>query len=200
MVWVQPCGDYQTNCYILKAGDKELIIDPGFEACSWIEKVIKNPVAIINTHGHFDHIWDNQKVKKLFNIPLICHKSDAYMLESDIFGLKMPTSKPDILIERDCVLDIGGAKLEFMHFPGHTEGSMAVIYENRLFSGDFIFRGTIGRVDLPGSDSKKMVDSIKKVLTLKQDYHIYPGHGSLTTLEAERANLLSWIDYLEKEV
>lgn len=197
MIRVQPCGDYQTNCYILKVENKEFIIDPGLNACEWIEKTVKNPIAIINTHGHFDHVWDNQKVKELLNIPIICHKDDAYMLENDIFGFGMPVSKPDILIESDCAMELGGVKLDFMCFPGHTEGSMAIIYENRFFSGDFIFRNSIGRVDLPGSDPKKMIESIKKATVLKQNYDIHPGHGNSTTLDSERAGLLFWIESLE---
>jgi len=197
MIKIKPCGAYQTNCYVLKIDQKEFIIDPGVDAYSWLKNIVTNPLAIINTHGHFDHVWDNAKVSKEFNIPIVCHRGDENMLGQDLFGLGTPSSNADIVVEGDGEFEFEGVKFGFLSFPGHTEGSMAIIYEDKFFSGDFLFRGSIGRVDLPGSDSKKMVESIRKVLSLQKNYEIYPGHGNSTTLQEERQNLGSWIDSLE---
>jgi len=77
------CGAYETNCYIVKLKDKELIIDPGVGAYDWIKDTISNPVAILNTHGHFDHVWDNDKISKEYDIPIYCPKDDVFMLKND---------------------------------------------------------------------------------------------------------------------
>lgn len=192
-VQVKPFGSYQTNCYILKIDGKEFIIDPGVGAAEWIEKNISNPAAIINTHGHFDHIWDNKKLRERLKVPLICAKSDAFLLKEDIFGLGTTPSTPDITVEADGELELEGIRLHFTLFPGHTPGCMAVIHEEDFFSGDFVFQNSIGRTDLPYSKPDDMIKSIQKLLALETDYIIHPGHGNSTSLNAERENLGFWL-------
>lgn len=196
-VQVKPFGAYQTNCYILKVDGKEFIIDPGVDAAEWVEKTVSNPIAIINTHGHFDHIWDNQKLKEKLKVPLVCSKNDAFLLQEDIFGLGTAPSIPDMTIEKDGEYEFEGIKLNFKMFPGHTPGCMAIIHEEVFFSGDFVFQNSIGRTDLPYSEPKDMIKSIQKLLALETDYTIYPGHGNSTTLNGERENLGFWIDSLK---
>lgn len=192
----QPMGPYQTNCYIVDINSKQLVIDPGVNAITWVKKNAKNPVAILNTHGHFDHVWSNQEVKDTFNIPIYCPKNDAFMLENDPFSQGTPKSKPDFYITPDEEIELLGKKIKFHFFPGHTPGCSAITIDNHMFSGDFIFQNSIGRVDFPYSKPYDMKKSIQKVLEYDKDYIIYPGHGGTTTLKREKKSLKAWLNYI----
>jgi len=98
---VQPMGDYQTNCYIVTVDKKDFIIDPGVDALRWIKQNVTNPVAILNTHGHFDHVWSNTAVQNEYNLKIYTPKDDNFMLEKDPYGMGMPPSCADVLIEPD---------------------------------------------------------------------------------------------------
>ncbi len=194
----KPMGEYQTNCYILTIDNKDYIIDPGVGATSWIEKSVTNPVAILNTHGHFDHVWSNSEVSKKYNIPIYCPKDDAFLLENDIFHLNKPLSKADVKVEPNQIVDIKGVKFKFLHFPGHTPGCSVIEIENIWFSGDFLFKGSIGRWDFPYSDKFDMLRSLEKVKDIKRDYILLPGHGSKSTLKEELKYIDYWIDVVKK--
>jgi glyoxylase-like metal-dependent hydrolase (beta-lactamase superfamily II) len=92
---IQPMGSYQTNCYIVTVDGKDFIIDPGMNATEWVLKNVTNPVAILNTHGHFDHVWSNAEVKEALKIPIYCPKDDVFMLTDDPLGQGTPKSTPD---------------------------------------------------------------------------------------------------------
>lgn len=189
---LHPMGDYQTNCYIVTIDNKDIIIDPGVGALSWIEANAKNPIAVLNTHGHFDHVWSNQIVKETFDIKLYTPKDDSFMLTLNPYNMGMPPSYADVLVNPDEEVELEGIKVKFHHFPGHTPGCSVIEIENSLFSGDFIFKGTIGRFDFPNSDAKLMKQSINKILTWKNNFHVYPGHGDKTTLQNEIETLKQW--------
>ena len=189
---VQAMGDYQTNCYIVTIDGKDIIIDPGVNALRWIDSKVTNPVAILNTHGHFDHVWSNQEVKDKYNLKIYTPKDDNFMLEKDPYGLGMPPSSADVLIQEDEEIEIEGIKIKFHHFPGHTPGCSAIQINEHLFTGDFIFKGTIGRFDFPNSNATLMKRSLNKILQWKEDFHIYPGHGDKTTLKSEIQTLKQW--------
>ncbi len=191
-----PMGDYQTNCYIVTVDGKDFIIDPGMGATSWVIENCTNPVALLNTHGHFDHVWSNKELKEKLNIPIYCPRDDCFMLKDDPFSQGTPTSTADFEVIGDQTFDIDGVKISFHHFAGHTPGCSAISIENHLFSGDFIFAGSIGRVDFPYSDPKEMINSIKKVLQWDKDFIVYPGHGEKTTLKAETNSLKNWLNHL----
>jgi glyoxylase-like metal-dependent hydrolase (beta-lactamase superfamily II) len=190
------CGEYYTNCYIVKTAKGEIIIDPGISSYEWVSKNVENPIAILNTHGHFDHIWDNASLKKRFNIPIIIHHLDNFWLGINQFGLNTPTSKADILIEDEENFQIGDTKLRFLHFPGHTPGCCAIEIGDNLFCGDFVFKNSIGRVDLPYSDKKAMKESLKKAKKIQKNYILYPGHGENSTLFEEKKLFDYWIEIL----
>ncbi|PIF04272.1 MAG: MBL fold metallo-hydrolase [Arcobacter sp.] len=192
----QAMGPYETNCYIVTVNSKDFIIDPGVGATSWVMQNVTNPVAILNTHGHFDHIWSNDELSKKLNIPLYCPKDDCFMLQNDPLGRGAPKSFPDFQVEHDEKIILEGVEIIFHFFPGHTPGCSAIEIENTLFSGDFIFSGSIGRVDFPFSSPEDMKKSIKKVLSWGKDIVIYPGHGGRTTLLKERSSLKSWLNYI----
>ncbi|NPA27622.1 MAG: MBL fold metallo-hydrolase [Epsilonproteobacteria bacterium] len=193
----KPMGVYATNCYILTTNNKDIIIDPGVDATNWVLKNVKNPVAILNTHGHFDHIWSNSELSKKLNIPIYCPKDDAFMLENDPFNYGTPKSKASFLVEPDSQIDIEGVKLKFWHFPGHTPGCSVIEYNDIWFSGDFLFKGSIGRWDFPYSNKDDMVNSLYKVKRFKEDKKLLPGHGEFTTLKEELKNIDGWIRYVK---
>jgi len=190
------CGAYGTNCYIVECDGKELIIDPGMEAASWVKKEVKNPIAILNTHGHFDHVWSNAELKREFNIPIYAPKDDCFMLENDPFSQGTPSSKADIVVEGDETFCIEGVEVKFFHFPGHTPGCSVVLIENKLFSGDFIFNHSIGRYDFPYSNALQMRASLEKFLTWSEDWDVYPGHGDKTSVFKEQGNTPFWLRQL----
>jgi hydroxyacylglutathione hydrolase len=192
----QPMGEYQTNCYVVLVGDKSIIIDPGIGALEWLKSNAKNPVGILNTHGHFDHVWSNSAVQKYFDIPIYTPKDDTFLIEEDLFGRGLPPSKADIEVEPNEEFEIAGVKVKFHFFPGHTPGCSAIEIEDNIFSGDFVFKRSIGRTDFPYSNSEDMKDSLLRFEKFEKDYTIFPGHGDSTTFSAEKSSLRSWISYL----
>ena len=191
-----PMGPYQTNCYIANVDGKDFIIDPGVDATSWVLKNVENPIAILNTHGHFDHVWSNAEISEKLNIPIYCPKGDCFMLEDDPFSQGTPKSVPDVDVKPDETIDFDGVEVIFHHFAGHTPGCSAIQIKDALFSGDFIFSGSIGRVDFPYSNPNDMKKSIKKVLNWKDNFKVYPGHGDSTNLKKEKDSLKAWLNYI----
>jgi len=195
---IQPMGVYQTNCYIVTIDGKNLIIDPGVDAAKWVVDNVSNPVAILNTHGHFDHVWSNAEVKEKLHIPIYCPKEDTFMLTDDPLGQGTPKSIPDHEVIGDETLDIEGIKVKYRHFPGHTPGCSVIEIDDVWFSGDFLFQQSIGRWDFPASSGEDMIKSLEKALTIEGDYTIYPGHGLSTTLKAEQRVIPYWIEQVKR--
>ncbi len=186
-------GEYMTNCYIVEIDKKEFIIDPGIGAAEWVLRSVKNPVAILNTHGHFDHVWSNAELKKKLSIPIYINEKDAFFLETSQFGMRMPKSKADYLVKDNERVEIEGVKLNFLHFPGHTPGCSVIEFKEAWFSGDFIFKGSIGRVDFPYSDPKAMRESLIRFKKISYDKPVYPGHGEPTTIRREQKSVDYWL-------
>jgi len=172
----KPCGSYMTNCYIVTVDKKDFIIDPGVGATSWVVENVTNPVAILNTHGHFDHVWSNEELKQKLSIPVYINKNDAIMLEKDLFAQGTPPSKADYLIDGDEVVEIEGVEVKFYQFAGHTPGCSVIEIAQIWFSGDFLFKHSIGRYDFPLSNAQEMKKSLHRVLKFENNYEIYPGH------------------------
>ncbi len=187
-------GPYQTNCYLVETPEGELVIDPGVGATEWVLANVRNPLAILNTHGHFDHIWSNAELKERLGIPIYCPREDAFMLQNDPLGQGMPPSTPDHLVEGDEELEIGGTPIRFRHFPGHTPGCSVIEIGDAWFSGDFLFRDSIGRWDFPYSSAEAMLESLRKVQKVPGDYTLYPGHGPESSLQREQRNIPFWIE------
>ena len=192
-------AEFGTNSYIIW-DDKSLetiIIDPA-SADNAFEKFIskKNlkPKYLINTHGHLDHIGGNEYIKKVFEIPIVIHQNDAEMLInsklnlSEVVGTPILSPKADILItEKDNNLSLGGYKILAIHTPGHTKGSICLLIDNILVSGDTLFYESIGRTDLPNGSFDEIVTSIqKKLFTLPDEILVLPGHGEETTIGDEK--------------
>lgn len=196
----QSFGEYQTNCYILVTPTGEIIIDPGMGATAWVQEMCSNPLALLNTHGHFDHVWSNHELQMLYpNIPLVVHAADVFMLKEDCFNLGLQPSSPTIIVENDATqLHFGGITLCYWHFPGHTPGSCMIETDSMIFSGDFIFYRSVGRYDFPYSSESHMKDSLLRFKTWckagkRFDTVLHPGHGQSTTAACEYPYLDMWI-------
>lgn len=192
-ILTQPMGPYQTNCYIVRIDGKELIIDPGVGATEWVMDNVTHPVAILNTHGHFDHVWSNRELKEKLGIPLYTPKGDIFLLQSSTFMPGLPPSTPDVEVEGDENFDIAGISVKFHHFPGHCPGCSMIEIGDAIFSGDFIFHNSIGRWDFPYSDGEAMKQSLRKFSTMNSSKTLHPGHGGPTTVPAEQRNIDYWI-------
>lgn len=190
----QPMGATQTNCYIVTIDNKDLIIDPGTDALGWIKSHTTNPIAILNTHGHYDHVWSNHAVKTEFNIPLYIQKDDDFMLTKPPLGNNVPPSKADYLINGDEKINIQGIDIQYRKFAGHTPGNSIIEIGDVWFSGDFLFRRSIGRWDFPFSSADAMVKSLEKAMKIEGDFTVYPGHDMSTTLKQEQKMMPYWIE------
>ena len=194
---IQPMGMTQTNCYIVTIDNRDLIIDPGMGATSWVVNNTTNPIAILNTHGHYDHTWSNAELKKRLNIPIYIHKDDAFMLQKCVLGQNPPKSKADFLIDGDEILNIDGIKVKYRHFAGHTPGNSIIEIEDVWFSGDFLFQQSIGRWDFPFSSGEAMAKSLEKAMKIREDFTLYPGHGMSSTLKQEQRGMPMWLNYVK---
>ncbi len=190
-------GDFFTNCYIVGCEKEKVcgIIDPGSEG-EKIKEIIESknlkPIMIINTHGHFDHIGANH----FFNLPVYIHKDDLEFLRdpeknlSSFFSMPYVYKNDVFTLKENDVIKIGKLKLEVLHTPGHTPGSICLKIENILFTGDTIFAYGIGRTDFPEGDEEKLIKSIKeKIFILNDDIRILPGHGEISELK----NIKKWL-------
>ena len=195
----RPMGAYQTNCYVVSKEGKSLIIDPGVDALAWVQETVQEPVAILNTHGHFDHVWSNAAVKEALNIPIYAPVADCFMLANDPFSQGTPSSHADVEVEGEETFELGGFTVRYIHLPGHTPGtSVIVVDESVIFSGDFVFEGSVGRFDFPYSGAKEMKASIEKFMQVfDREMPIYPGHGGPTSVSAAKRMLPGWIRHIQ---
>ena len=197
-------GALETNCYIFADMDKSVValIDPGSDGDgikSEIEKLDVEIKCIINTHGHGDHISSNRR----FDAPIHIHKLDADFLGnselnfSAAFGITIKSPPADHLLKDGDIIKIGDLELKVIHTPGHTPGSISLLTDGAVFTGDTLFKGGVGRTDFPYGSDKQLMDSIKyKLFTLDDEIVVYPGHGSSSTIGKEKREN-SFIDFYE---
>ena len=182
-----PLGDYQTNCYILhQEGNRDcVVIDPGYEPeiiLSYLREKDLTLQAILLTHGHFDHVGAVRELAAQTDCQVYLNPKELAMPPMLTAG---PLYYTHTYGEGDR-LDIAGISFRVLETPGHTPGSVCLITDNNLFSGDTLFRGSCGRTDLPCGDHRAMTESLKRLAALREDYNVYPGHGSNTTLAREQ--------------
>lgn len=193
-------GMLSTNCYVANCPETQeaIIIDPGFDAPHEAEQIIsyvdENTLKvkfIVNTHGHPDHICGNSVLKRKYRVPVCIHANDAPSLSD----LDEDIQLAKILLENEALLKFGKVTLKIMHTPGHTSGSISLVGEKFVFTGDTLFAGGIGRTDLPGGSDWDMKLSLEKLLRLPDHYVVYPGHGVISTIgEEKRINpFLQWL-------
>ncbi|MCD6452768.1 MAG: MBL fold metallo-hydrolase [Dehalococcoidales bacterium] len=190
-------GPFKTNCYIVGVAGVGMIIDPGAEAKRVLQRVsdLELDIKLIAlTHGHIDHVGGLKEVSEATGAMVAMHSGDTRLLYNPAlaiaFSLFYPRPPfPDRLLEDGDNLDIGGMRFTVLHTPGHTPGGVCFLGEGVVFSGDTLFRGSIGRTDLPGGSFRQLVSSIRsQLMVLADNIAVYPGHGAETTIGAERAN------------
>jgi hydroxyacylglutathione hydrolase len=196
---------FRMNCYIYydKITNEGIIIDPATydkheedEIINFVESKKIKLRYVINTHGHIDHVLGNKFAKSCFNIPLLIHKDDLFLIEDAkmhglIFGIDIDdVPPPDDFITEGLIIKLNNTEINFIHTPGHSPGGVCIVdYANKnIFCGDIIFKGTIGRTDLLGGNMDVLLNSIKNKLFLKcdNDFILYPGHMEETTIEKEK--------------
>jgi len=193
-------GLLEVNCYIL--GDEDtreaVVIDPGGDENEILEVLNYNKFQlklIIDTHGHFDHVDANQPLKEATGAKIAIHELDAPALsrpsqEALFFtGNRLRTSEADILLKEGDFLSFGKYRLQVLHTPGHTPGSISLVLENHtyVYVGDLLFAGSIGRTDFPGGDYNSLINAVRtKIFPLGDNYTVFPGHGPVTTVAQER--------------
>ena len=191
-------GEYVTNCYILKGEQSDLVIDPGEGSFDWVMQNTGKIAAVLNTHGHFDHVYDDAKLQRT-GAKIYIHEDDAFMLRADPFETMPESIEADVLIKgQEQSFEIAGFNVKFSLFAGHTPGSCMIEAGGAIFSGDVIFKGSIGRWDFPFSNGEQMRASLHKILQIEGDFTLYPGHGPNTSLQAEKQNLKYFLQLFER--
>ena len=169
------------------------VIDPadnGREICGTLERLGTTPDAILLTHGHYDHFLAVPYLQERWpSLPVYCHALDCPReTEEDDEGVIYPTVSAFRNLRHygdGDSLTIGGLNVQVMTTPGHTLGSVTLIVEDALFTGDTLFKGDIGRTDFKGGDDKAMMQSLARLASLKGNYRVFPGHDAATTLSDE---------------
>lgn len=194
-------GLFSTNCYVSYCEEtrEAVTVDPGFDNLVEAQSIISfincnglKPKFIIDTHGHPDHTSGNEMIKKRFQVPILIHEDDAYMLgesgkdTASYFGFSHISPQADVCLHDGDSVKFGQVTLKVLHTPGHSRGSVVLVGEKEAFSGDTLFAGSIGRTDFPDSSDCDMRLSLEKLLHLPDTSVIYPGHGPATTIGEEK--------------
>ncbi|TWD84874.1 glyoxylase-like metal-dependent hydrolase (beta-lactamase superfamily II) [Kribbella amoyensis] len=210
-----PAGSWGTNCYVVATGQGAecLVIDPGQDATAGVEQVVREnrlkPVAVLLTHGHIDHMFSVLPVCGTYDSTAWIHADDRHLLSDPMAGISPESARmllggdhkfaePDDVAELTDgqSLELAGLSFTVDHTPGHTRGSVTFTtpYDGPedvpalLFSGDVLFAGSIGRTDLPGGDHPAMLHTLAtKILPMRDEIVVLPGHGGQTTIGREKA-------------
>ncbi len=204
-VITKPLGVLESNCYLVYNGERNtIIIDPGADAGDIVSLINENelhPVCIVLTHGHFDHVTAVKELKDEYpDIKIYLHEKDygfylkGRKLASQFLGMNYDDlTMPDdveFVLEGD-IIEAGDLSFKVVHTPGHTQGCISLVSEQDrvIFSGDTLFKLSIGRTDLEGGNTNQLFQSIKsKLFTLDDAFTVYPGHGESTTIGEEKKN------------
>lgn len=200
MIIQLPIGLVGSNCYLVydKGKGTGAVVDPGGDIQPVLDAIRENGLQIryiLNTHGHFDHSFSNAALKSALNVPLGIHPDDKDLLRegggAPWFGMSAVSSpQPELALTEGLVLEVGSLHIQVIHTPGHTPGSICLYIpeDQALLTGDTLFPGSIGRTDLPGGDSERLMQSLRRLLSLPPQTTLYPGHGPATSLSQEMAH------------
>ena len=194
-------GMIETNCYLIvnELSNQVIIVDPAEQAVRIQEKITEkqlDPVAILLTHGHFDHIMAATDLAREYDIPIYASEAEVELLQSPKLNLSVTVNHnyaltPDVEIKDNDSLELANMKIKVLHTPGHTAGGVCYYFPESevLFSGDTLFSESVGRTDLPTGNSEVLLESIRtKLIVLSDDVKVYPGHGPSTTIAHEKTH------------
>ena len=193
-------GALETNCYLVYCETTRAcaVVDPGADHEQIFLAIAEDelkPVVLVNTHGHVDHTGANRDVKEHFGTPIAIHAADNPMLgkiqqlELSLFLGAKDSPVADRLLKDGDTIKIGAGELRVLHTPGHSPGSISLLGDGFVLSGDTLFNEGVGRTDLPGGSRPQLVKSIReKLMTLPDETLVFPGHGPHTTIGHEREN------------
>ena len=191
-------GPIMANCFILGCEDtlEAAVIDPGDEADRILLTLAEAKLTtklIINTHGHFDHVGANKRLKEVTGAPILIHPLDKSMLSqlaqsAAAWGMTADNSPaPDRELQDGDEVTFGKITLKVLHTPGHTPGGISLYTDSEVFVGDTLFAGSIGRTDFAGGSFETLKESIQqKLFRLGDDLKVYPGHNQVTTIGVEK--------------
>jgi glyoxylase-like metal-dependent hydrolase (beta-lactamase superfamily II) len=199
-------GVLATNLHVIadERTREAIAIDTAIPSLDWIRGELDargwTLKLIVTTHGHWDHSGDNARVAEHTGAQIAVHPLDAHRLTSPSpmwAPFEIPPCVPAVELEEGGEIRFGSVKLEVLHTPGHTEGSICLLDRDagRLYSGDTLFAGSFGRVDLPGGSAEAMVASLDRLRRLDATLTVLPGHGAATTIGLERP----WLEWLARE-
>ena len=195
-------NDFEVNTYVVENGQHALIIDPAMYKEGELDVFLKflqerklDPIGILITHPHLDHIMGLDSIVKHYDIPIYMHPEGEYLYEKaplwgTLFGFPMP-ELPPIETLNEGIQEIASFRFRVISTPGHAEGSVCYYFDEQqaLFTGDVLFNGSIGRTDLETGNYNKLIESLQKIYDLfPLNTTIYPGHGDPSTLEDELKN------------
>ncbi|MGI6177034.1 MAG: MBL fold metallo-hydrolase [Eubacterium sp.] len=190
-------GPIDVNTYLVfDETGSGFVVDPGGHCPELVDDIKNKGIDvkfIILTHAHADHIGAVEEIKALTGAKVLLHKDDEEMLENprlntSIDLLFKPISlKGDAFVDEDTVLKVGNMTLKFLHTPGHSKGGLSIVTDGAVFSGDTLFRASVGRTDFYGGNAAELLSSIKdKLFKLPDDTVVYTGHMQPTTIEFEK--------------
>lgn len=191
-------GAFSVNCYIIysETTKEGIVVDPGGDTDRIIKAIDDNKIIIkkiILTHGHGDHIGAVSELKNKYDIPVSIHENDLIMAQDANINLSymMPMGAthitPDEVLKDGDMIEVGDMMIEVIHTPGHTPGCISLKVGKHLFTGDTLFKGSIGRTDLPNGDFDQIITSIReRLLVLEDDTIVLPGHGESSTIFYEK--------------
>jgi hydroxyacylglutathione hydrolase len=189
-------GMFQANCFAVRTGPKGqgFLVDPGDEPEAIVDLIHRaglEPEAILLTHGHIDHTNAAAEIRRRYRSRVICHSADRPMVEEaeqpTLWDLVRNPCNVDQELNGAATLPIAGRSIEVIHTPGHTAGSVCYRLGPYVFTGDTLFKGSIGRTDLPGGSDAEMLKTLKHIIsTLEDDLVVLPGHGPATTMGEEK--------------
>lgn len=193
-----PVGAFRANCYLVFCSDsrKAVIIDPGDEGELILQTIREQklePEWILLTHGHGDHIGAVGFLKKALDLKVGIHWEEANMLTdarvnlSVLFGESILSPPADRLFREGDTFDLGDSAIKVLFTPGHSPGGSSFLIDRHVFTGDALFKETVGRTDFPGSSHSRLIKGIREnILALDDDVIVYPGHGPTSTVGEER--------------
>jgi len=198
IVKVLVVGPVMANCYVIgcEQTGEAAVIDPGDETDRILLSLAESKLTlnyIINTHGHFDHVGGNRRLKEATGAKILIHPLDAPMLRllsasASAWGFSADDSPPpDRTVEDGDIIRFGTITMTVLHTPGHSPGGISLYTDGHVFVGDTLFAGSIGRTDFPGGDYGTLISSIRrKLLVLDDDVRVLTGHGPQTTIGKEK--------------